>query len=130
MASATFRLLPPLKASLSGVLTAFSRSGGTSVKWVGVLICMFLLSTPVPAEQIDKSKLLEITKRDCPAQILDNKALVDALHVRGGDLDSFCECAAARFVSQIEDTDSGNPVSTALKWNGAQAFCLGSSKKQ
>jgi len=89
-----------------------------------------LLSTAVAAENIDQAKLFEMTRRDCPAQILDNKPLVDALHVAGGNLDSFCECAARRFVSQIEEVDSGNPVSTALKWNGAQAFCLGASKRQ
>jgi hypothetical protein len=99
------------------------------VKWFCVLANMIVLCIPVGAEQFDKSRLLEVTRRDCPAETRDNKQLLDALHVRGGEVDSFCECAAARFLSQINDADSVNPVSTALKWNGAQAFCLMSAKK-
>jgi hypothetical protein len=113
-----------------GVLVGSTMGGLIPGLWGDTPTDTMLLSTAAAAENIDKAKLFEITKRDCPVQILDNKPVVDALHVRGGNLDSFCECAARRFVSQIEDADSGNPVSTSLKWNGAQAFCLGASKRQ
>jgi hypothetical protein len=102
---------------------------GQIVKLGFILVSTILFSTPAAAEKIDKSKLLEVTRRDCPTQILGNKPLTDALLTRGGDLASFCECVAIRFVSQIDDIDSGNEVSTALKLKGAQAVCLGASKK-
>jgi hypothetical protein len=102
---------------------------GQIVKLGFILVSTILFSTPAAAEKIDKSKLLEVTRRDCPAQMLENKQLSDALLMRGGDIASFCECVAVRFVSQIDYTDSGNEVSTGLKWKGAQAVCLGASKK-
>ncbi len=99
------------------------------MKSVCILASTILFSTLLAAETIDKYKLLEVTRRDCPTQLLENKQLTDALLTRGGDLASFCECVAIRFVSQIDDVDSGNAVSTALKLKGAQAVCLGTLKK-
>jgi hypothetical protein len=95
------------------------------------LIACLVSATVIPAvaQKIDKTKILEAMRRDCPAQTLPDKNLVDALLIGDGNLAAFCECLAVRFSSQIDDTDSGNETTIDAKLADSKRFCLAISMK-
>jgi hypothetical protein len=97
------------------------------------LVCLtagtILLACPAAAQKIDKPKLLELTRRNCPTRTMQNKELVDILLIGGGDLSKFCECFAVRFVTQLDDTDYGNEQAISSKLMSSQNFCLAASIK-
>jgi hypothetical protein len=99
------------------------------MKLAYLLSAVVLFSVPASAQKIDKAKMLEVTRRDCPAQSMQNKSFIDALLIGGGELAKYCECLAVRFASQLDDTDYGNEKTTTAKWVASQKFCLAASIK-
>lgn len=94
-----------------------------------LLAATVLLSGSAFAQKIDKREMLEATRRDCPTHSMQNKALIDALLIGGGDLSKYCECVAVRFATQLDDADYGNEKTTTSKWVSSQKFCLAASIK-
>jgi hypothetical protein len=94
-----------------------------------LLAAVVLFSVLASAQKIDKQKMLEVTRRDCPLQSMQNKSLIDTLLIGGGELSKYCECLAVRFSSQLDDTDYGNEITTSAKWFASQKFCLAVSIK-
>ena len=94
-----------------------------------LLVPVVFFSVSASAQKIDKLKMLEVTRRDCPAQSMRDKSLTDALFLGGGELNKYCECFAVRFSSQLDDTDYGNEKTTIVKLLASQKFCLAASIK-
>jgi hypothetical protein len=93
------------------------------------MAAIILASGSATAEKFDESKLLEVTRKDCPSQFMHDKKFIDALLIGGGNISGFCECLAVRFVAQLDDADYGNEASVAAKWGSSAKFCLAVSIK-
>jgi hypothetical protein len=99
------------------------------MKWAYLVAGIILVATPSAAQKIDKAKVLETTRRDCPVQIMQDKKLIDALLIGGGNLTNFCECLAVRFATQLDDADAGNETVITAKFEASRKFCLVASIK-
>lgn len=94
-----------------------------------IIAAIVLIATPSMAQKIDKARILETTRRECPAQFLQDKQFIDTLLLVGGDLTNFCECLAVRFASQLDDADAGNEPAVTTKFEASRKFCLAVSIK-
>jgi hypothetical protein len=93
------------------------------------IAAIVFLSVSALAQTIDKSKMRDVIRRDCPTVSLNNKQLIDVLLLGGGDLPTFCECLSTRFTAHLDDADYGNEDALGKKYRASQIFCLGMSTK-
>jgi hypothetical protein len=99
-----------------------------SIVAAGALVAVFF-AHPSMAQVIDKTKMLETTRRTCPNQFMQRKEFIDLLLAGGGNLTDFCECMAVRFSTQLDDADYGNEKALTAKWEVTANFCLAVSLK-
>jgi hypothetical protein len=99
-------------------------------KWAYLIAGSILFANPSLAQKIDKTGMLETTRRTCPAQFMLNKQFIDLLLAGGGNLTDFCECMAVRFSAQLDDADYGNEKALTAKWEASGTFCLAVSIKK
>ena len=102
-------------------LTTASWSRRASAKWWYAVAATF---NPSISQKINKTEMLEATRRNCPSQFMQDKKFIDLLLIGGGNLTNFCECLAVRFATQLDDADYGNESSVMTKWAASQKFCL------
>jgi hypothetical protein len=99
-------------------------------KWAYLIACTVLFASSSMAQTIDKTGMLETTRKSCPAQFMQNKQFIDILLISGGNLADFCECMAVRFSAQLDDADYGNEKALTAKWEASSNFCLAVSMKK
>lgn len=93
-------------------------------KWAYLVTGALLVANSSNAQKLDRVKVLEAMRQDCPAQYLPDKRLIDLLLMDGRKLSDFCECLAVRVASQLDEADFGKAAAIDAKVKASRAFCL------
>src|SRR3954453_15044048 len=98
------------------------------MRWVLLVAAALWVGPCLAQNTISKADLLRMTREHCPTDFIKNKRFIERLLIGGGTLNSFCDCLAPRFASQVDDADWRNETALERKWADSQRFCLAVSK--